>query len=112
MKNGKSGKNVTKKSTPYRRPSRELDGDCVEMLEALERGELPVKRIKNYDKFVAESRRMARNYFKKNARVSFRISETDLDNVKRMAAGEGLPYQTFLTSVIHKLTTGQLSARP
>jgi predicted DNA binding CopG/RHH family protein len=43
--------------------------------------------------------------------VSFRISETDLDNVKRMAASEGLPYQTFLTGIIHKLTTGQLAPR-
>jgi predicted DNA binding CopG/RHH family protein len=106
----KKVKSKTKKSSPYMRPSRRLDGDCAGMLEALERGE-PFERIEDYNAFVTESKRAAAGYFKKNARVSFRISETDLDNVKRMAASEGLPYQTFLTGIIHKLTTGQLAPR-
>jgi len=104
----KSVKNRKKKSI-FSPPSREIDGDSFELLQALERG-APFKRIDDYDEFVAQSRQMAKDYFKKNARVSFRISETDLNNVKRMAASEGLPYQTFLTSIIHKLTTGQLQA--
>lgn len=104
----KSRKRGVGKKTPYVRPSREMDGDDMEMLEALERGEMDFERIKDYDAFVRKSKKMATNYFKKNARVSFRISETDLQNVKRMAASEGLPYQTFLTGIIHKLTTGQI----
>ena len=89
-------------------PNYELDGEDAEMLAALENGEIEFESIKDRDAFKVESQRMAHNYFKKNARVSFRISQADLDNVKRMAANEGLPYQTFLTGIIHKLTTGQL----
>jgi len=93
-------------------PNYELDGEDAEMLAALENGEIEFERIPDYESFMKKSRQMAHEYFKKEARVSFRISKTDLNNVKRMAASEGLPYQTFLTSIIHKLTTGQLSFRP
>ncbi|MCE2927792.1 MAG: hypothetical protein LW823_09165 [Rickettsiales bacterium] len=100
-------KNLSK-HVRYSKPNRDLDGEDMEMLEAIERGDVEFKRIKDYDAFVKKSKQAAKNYFKKNARVSFRISEVDLENVKRMAANEGLPYQTYLTSIIHKLTTGQL----
>lgn len=105
----KKNEKITGRKTKsvFTKPSRELDGDSFKLLETLENGE-KFERIKDYDAFVKKSRKMATNYFKKNARVSFRISETDLQNVKRMAASEGLPYQTFLTSIIHKLTTGQI----
>jgi len=93
-------------------PNYELDGEDAEMLAALENGEIGFERVKSYKTIAKASKEAARNYFKKNARVSFRISQTDLDNVKRMAASEGLPYQTFLTGIIHKLTTGQLRPTP
>jgi len=92
-------------------PSREIDGDSYDLLMALENGEEKFEQIPDYKEFMEYSQKAASNYFKKNARVSFRISEADLHNVKRMAASEGLPYQTFLTSMIHKLTTGQLVVR-
>lgn len=30
------------------------------------------------------------------------------ENIKRMAAEEGLPYQTYITSILHKLCNGRL----
>ncbi len=98
------------KKTKTTKPSKEIDGDSYDMLVALESGE-EFEQIPDYKEFVKISRKAAQNYFKKDARVSFRISPTDLDNIKRMAASEGLPYQTYLTSMIHKLTTGQLVVR-
>lgn len=99
-----------KKKIKAVKPSREIDGDSYDLLVALENGEEFVQ-IPNHEEFMEYSKKTAENYFKKNARVSFRISETDLENVKRMAASEGLPYQTYLTSIIHKFTTGQLVTR-
>lgn len=93
-------------------PNYELDGEDARMLAALENEEIAFESAKDHRRFAEISKQAAAGYFKKNARVSFRISRTDLENVKRMAAGEGLPYQTFLTSIIHKLTTGQLVSRP
>jgi predicted DNA binding CopG/RHH family protein len=93
------------------KPNYKLDGEDADLLAAIESGTVEVKGVRSHKKLSVVAKKAAANYFKKNARVSFRISQTDLDNVKRMAAGEGLPYQTFLTGIIHKLTTGQLSFR-
>ncbi|MEK9167834.1 MAG: antitoxin, partial [Patescibacteria group bacterium] len=39
----------------------------------------------------------------KNKTISIRISERDLLRLKAKAAEEGLPYQTLITSTLHKL---------
>ena len=106
-------KNHNKKPIPTDiMPSRELDGDCYDLIMAIENGEFEFERIADYDEFMKISKQAAKNYFKKDAkkdaRVSFRISSADLFNIKHMAVSEGLPYQTYLTSIIHKLTTGKL----
>lgn len=50
----------------------------------------------------------AKNHFKKDQRISLRISEHDLKSVQKKAITEGLPYQTLITSLIHKYVTGKL----
>lgn len=45
---------------------------------------------------------------KKRKNVNIRISERDLRRVKERAAAEGIPYQTLITSVLHKYVTDQL----
>ena len=45
----------------------------------------------------------ARNTLLKNKTISIRISERDLLRLKARAAEEGLPYQTLITSTLHKL---------
>ncbi len=51
----------------------------------------------------------ARNTFKKNKRVNIRISEMDLELLHERALIEGLPYQTLMSSILHKYVTGRLS---
>jgi len=48
---------------------------------------------------------------KKDRRVNIRISEADLEGLQRKAVEEGLPYQTLLSSLIHKYVTGRLVDR-
>lgn len=50
----------------------------------------------------------AENYMKKNKRITIRVYESDLETIKNMAADEGLNYQTFITSILHKVCTGRL----
>lgn len=50
----------------------------------------------------------ATNYLKKDQRITIRVYSSDLERIKLMAAEEGLPYQTFITSVLHKLSTGRM----
>jgi len=51
----------------------------------------------------------AKNTFKKNKRVNIRISETDLELLQEKALIEGLPYQTLMTSILHKYVTGRFN---
>jgi predicted DNA binding CopG/RHH family protein len=36
------------------------------------------------------------------------LSSFDLDNLKRIAAIEGLPYQTLISSILHKYINSRL----
>jgi len=51
----------------------------------------------------------ANNTFKKNKRVNIRISQLDLELLQEKALMEGLPYQTLMTSILHKYVTGRFS---
>jgi predicted DNA binding CopG/RHH family protein len=50
----------------------------------------------------------ARNTLKKDKRLNIRISERDLVELQRKAVKEGLPYQTYVTSILHKFINGSL----
>ncbi|MDR1997588.1 MAG: antitoxin [Candidatus Margulisbacteria bacterium] len=44
----------------------------------------------------------------KTKNINIRISEYDLTKVKQKSSAEGLPYQTLISSIIHKYITGRL----
>ena len=44
----------------------------------------------------------------KTERMNIRMSKKDMENLKAIALREGLPYQSLVTSVLHKYTTGLL----
>ena len=48
---------------------------------------------------------------RKNRPVNLRMSEFDLELVKKRAQAEGLPYQTLINMVIHKYVTDQMVDR-
>ena len=45
---------------------------------------------------------------RKTRSINIRISEYDLETVKRKAEREGLPYQTLISSILHKYVNDQL----
>ncbi len=49
--------------------------------------------------------------FKKKKSVTVRIYERTLEKLKARALEEGMPYQTLLSSVLHKYVTGRLVER-
>jgi predicted DNA binding CopG/RHH family protein len=65
--------------------------------------------VHNVEQEMQLAQEAAENFMKRDARVNVRISSADLNMVKRIAAEEGLPYQTLLASVIHKFASGRLS---
>jgi predicted DNA binding CopG/RHH family protein len=84
-----------------------LDDYEKEVLDSFERSELkPVKDLP------AEKKRFqsyARVSLKKNKRVNIRIAEYDLKAIQVKAMEEGIPYQTMISSVLHKFVNGRLT---
>jgi predicted DNA binding CopG/RHH family protein len=58
---------------------------------------------------IAKYKAAAKNTFKKDKRVNIRMSEIDLELLQERALIEGLPYQTLMSSVLHKYVTGRLT---
>lgn len=83
-----------------------LKSEEKEILEAFEAGRL--KRVKNADKEIKAHRAVAENTFKKDARINIRLSSRDLRALQARALKEGIPYQTLVSSVLHKFVDGQL----
>ena len=45
---------------------------------------------------------------RKTRNVNIRISESVLEQLKRRSQEEGIPYQTLISSILHKFVTDQL----
>ena len=50
----------------------------------------------------------AKATFRKDRRLNIRISSKDLEAIQKRALEEGLPYQTLVSSVLHKYASGRL----
>ena len=57
---------------------------------------------------IEKYRASAQRTFKKDKRVNIRMSELDIELLQEKALIEGLPYQTLMSSVLHKYVTGRL----
>ena len=79
-----------------------LDPEEQEIEDTLpEAGEdLPVTA--NLAEEIALAREAASNYFRKNIKINIRLSSYDVEHLRRIAAKEGLPYQTLIASILHK----------
>ena len=83
-----------------------LDHDEKEILDSFDRGEWrSVKRAKR-DK--SRYARYARATFRQDRRLNIRISSKDLEAIQKRALEEGLPYQTLISSLLHKFASGRL----
>ena len=81
-----------------------------DILDSFERGEwTPKKNLAAERKRVRE---YARATMRKDKRVNIRISERDLMELQRKAVHEGLPYQTFISSLLHKFVNGRMAEKP
>ena len=87
----------------------ELDSEEKEILEAFEAGKL--KSLPNAEEEIKEARKAARNTFNKNKRVNLRLTERNFQLAHIKASEEGIPYQTLLSSIIHKYLTGRLGKK-
>ena len=80
-----------------------------DLFSALNKGQL--KSVKNVSRETKKARIAAENYLTKNARINIRLSQPDLTLIKRIAAEQGMPYQTLISSVLHRFITGRIAIR-
>lgn len=80
-----------------------LDAEEKDILDSFNRGEW-ISKNENLDKY----KEAAKQTFAKTHRINFRVSEKDFRNMQVRAREEGMPYQTLVSSVIHKYLTGRL----
>jgi predicted DNA binding CopG/RHH family protein len=84
-----------------------LDNEEKELMDSLDAIDLSqIKNDKENSKLLKKS---AKAFVKKEeTKMNIRISSSELDKIKAIALQEGLKYQTFIKSVLHKYITGQL----
>jgi predicted DNA binding CopG/RHH family protein len=85
-----------------------LSKEETELMDSVERGRW--KRISNFEKEKEKAVLAGRETLKKNKRVNIRISQVDLEYLQKRAFEEGIPYQTLMSSVLHKFAHGRLKA--
>lgn len=82
-----------------------LDPEEKDLLESFEKGEWQsvgdcqrLEQLKGY----------AKATLAKDKRITLRLSSLDLDAIQTRAIEEGIPYQTLISSILHKYVTGRL----
>ena len=83
-----------------------LDEEELQILRDFERGEF--ESIRNFREEKRKLEEAARNTLQKDRRINIRISSRDLEQIRKRAAKEGIPYQTLISSTLHKLVSGKL----
>jgi predicted DNA binding CopG/RHH family protein len=80
-----------------------LDKYERDILKSYEKGEW--KSVPNLVEEISKAQEYARNtmrLLRKTKRINIRISAMDLAGIQTIAAEEGLPYQSLISSVLHK----------
>ena len=88
---------------------KKLDKEEKELLTAFEKGKL--KSTSPSRAKLAKFKAAASATFIKDRRINIRLSTPDLMDIQARALEEGIPYQTFIASVLHKYASGRLYER-
>lgn len=87
----------------------EMYAEERDLLDRFERDEL--RTAPDAEREAELARQAARNTFNKTRRVNLRVTERDFNLSHARAREDGIPYQTLLSSVIHKYLCGRLTEK-
>lgn len=80
-----------------------------DLMESIERDEW--RTTKDFDREKKKALAAARNTLKKDKRINLRLSQKDYHQIQIKAIEEGIPYQTLISSIVHKYLNGSLAPR-
>ncbi len=88
-------------------PFKPLDEYERELMEYTESSNfVPVENEAEQKDFFQQ---VAKNTAKKDQRMNIRVTKRDMEGIKAIALQEGLPYQTLVSSLIHKYVITNLN---
>jgi predicted DNA binding CopG/RHH family protein len=93
---------------PEQKPVPALEADEQQLLDAFEQGALTSVAT---PALLNDLRQSARATGQKDQRINIRLSSGDLQAIRTRALQEGIPYQTLISSVLHKYVSGTLQER-
>jgi len=85
------------------------DKEEKNLREEIERDEW--KPMKDATTLKKKMRAAARATVLKDQRMNIRIAKRDLESLKAKALEEGMPYQSLVSSILHKYITGRLNEK-
>ena len=83
-----------------------IEPDEKELMDSINSGKWQKSTVENDD--VSKHIEYAKNYLKKDKRINIRLSSKDLELIQRKVIEEGLSYQTFVSSILHKYINGYI----
>ncbi len=83
-----------------------LDEEEKGIIEAYEKGAMKLSTPSAIEK--RKIKAVAHNTFRKDRRVTIRLYDHDLKGIQKIALEKGMPYQTLISSMIHRYVEGEL----
>jgi predicted DNA binding CopG/RHH family protein len=78
----------------------DLDADEQDLFDAYEADELVA--VSSFNKESTKAKAAAKATLNKTMNISIRLSQQDLYKLRAKAIEEGLPHQTYASSILHK----------
>jgi len=83
-----------------------IDQEEKDLMKSIERDEWTP--VKDFDGEKEKALSAARNTLKKDKRINLRLTQKDYHQIQIRAIEEGIPYQTLISSLVHKYLNGSL----
>lgn len=83
--------------------------ELFKKIESQEITDTPISEIEKQRDYFQKSALLTIKRKTKKKNFNIRLLEEDIDIIKSTALKEGMPYQTYLSYMVHKIATGQIS---
>jgi len=96
-----------KKQKNYKSEFEPLDNYEKQLIKDIENNEFV--SVPNVKKEIKRYASYARNYLKKEKRITLRVAKRDIEKIQEKAIETGIPYQTLIGSLIKQYANGKIS---
>ena len=79
----------------------------LEILDFMENGN--PQSVPNVSEEIKQLKISAREKLNKRKAINLRVLEADLEKIKTEAIKDGIPYQTLISSILHKYVNGGIA---